>query len=137
MNRKTILTIILTTVLGTGFFLVSTTSAQTRRTVDSAKELLDQAVQPTGIRTDSVQSISGSVIERALQLVGLAFLILMVYGGITWLTARGNEEMVTKAKKTVTGAIVGLVLVVAAYGITYFVSNAVINAPTDPAGLKD
>ena len=37
-----------------------------------------------------------------------------------WMTARGNESQAEKAKNLITAAIIGLVIVVAAYSITYF-----------------
>ena len=36
------------------------------------------------------------------------------------MTARGNQEQITKAKELMTSAIIGLVIVIAAYAITYF-----------------
>ena len=47
----------------------------------------------------------------------------MIYGGITWMTAGGNETTVTNAKKTITAAIIGLVIVISAYAITLFLGE--------------
>jgi len=63
----------------------------------------------------------GLVINAALSLVGVIFLGLMVYAGFLWMTARGAEETITKAKGIITAAIIGLLLVVGAYSITSFV----------------
>jgi len=53
--------------------------------------------------------------------MGVIFLILAIYGGFKWMTAAGNEESVEKAKKTITNAILGLVIVLAAYAIVKFI----------------
>lgn len=69
------------------------------------------------------ESIVGQVIKTVLGIMGVAFLALMVYAGITWMIAQGNEQKVEKAKNTITQAIVGLIIVVLAYAIAYFVIN--------------
>ncbi|KKQ27556.1 MAG: hypothetical protein US42_C0008G0067 [Candidatus Magasanikbacteria bacterium GW2011_GWC2_37_14] len=63
----------------------------------------------------------GTVINAALSLVGVIFLVLMVYAGYLWMTARGSEEEITKAKGIIIAAMIGLILVVGAYSITTFV----------------
>jgi hypothetical protein len=61
------------------------------------------------------------IISVALSLLGVIFFVLMIYGGFLWMTDRGNEKQVEKAKKIMEAAIIGLVLVVSAYAITKFV----------------
>jgi len=68
----------------------------------------------------STSSIAGGIIRIFLSLLGVIFILLMLYGGYLWMTARGNQEQVTKAKELMTSAIIGLVIVIAAYAITYF-----------------
>ena len=63
----------------------------------------------------------GTIIKAALSFLGVIFLILMIYGGFLWMTAKGNEEEVTKAKNLINAAIIGLIIVVSAYAISYFV----------------
>ncbi len=68
-------------------------------------------------------TVVGRLINGALTLVGLLFLLLMVYAGYIWMTARGEEEKVNKAKGILTAAVIGLVIVVSAYAITAFVTG--------------
>ena len=49
------------------------------------------------------------------------FVILMIYAGILWMTAGGNEKQVEKAKNIISRAAIGLVIVVSAYAVTYFI----------------
>jgi len=65
----------------------------------------------------------GMILTLLFSLVGLVFLILTIYAGINWMTAQGNSSQVEKAKDTLIHSIVGLVIVMAAYGITVFVMN--------------
>ena len=70
---------------------------------------------------DDIGSLIGTVIKAALSLLGVVFLVLMIYGGFLWMTDRGNEEQLKRAKNLITAAIIGLIIVVAAYAISYFV----------------
>lgn len=69
----------------------------------------------------TLAEIIGAAISAALALIGAIFLSLMLYAGYHWMTARGEEEKVEKAKDTINRAIVGLIIVVGAYAIWRFV----------------
>ncbi len=68
-----------------------------------------------------IEDIVGTIINAFLGLLGTIFVVLMIYAGYLWMTAAGNEEEVTKAKKILGGAIVGLAIVLTAWAITRFV----------------
>ncbi|MFH1947085.1 MAG: hypothetical protein ABIJ23_02945 [Candidatus Magasanikbacteria bacterium] len=70
-----------------------------------------------------LENIIGSGINAALSLVGIIFLILMVYAGYLWMTARGEEETIKKSQKIIISTIIGLVIVLSAYAITSFVTG--------------
>ena len=59
---------------------------------------------------------------------GLAFLFIIV-GGIQILTAYGNDEQVTAGKKTITYAIVGLVIAILSYAIVAIISAIQLGSP--------
>jgi hypothetical protein len=75
----------------------------------------------------SITEIIGSIISVFLSLLGIIFLILVLYGGFTWMTSLGNEQKVLKAKNTLIQAIIGVIIVISAYAITFFVFSAVQN----------
>lgn len=69
----------------------------------------------------TVDPIIRTIISVALSFLGVIFLILTIYAGYLWMMARGNEQQVEKAKSLLTEAIIGLIIVVSAYAISYFV----------------
>jgi hypothetical protein len=75
-----------------------------------------------GVTADLSSAIS-TVIKAILSLVGTIFLSLTIYAGILWMTAAGEEEKVTKATGILKMAVIGLVIVMSAYAITYFVTT--------------
>lgn len=57
-----------------------------------------------------------------LGIAGIAYLILIIYAGIIWMNASGNEEKVEKAKSVIKNATLGLIVVLMAYAVTIFVA---------------
>ncbi len=84
--------------------------------------------EQTGLAITQPGDLVSSIIKIALSLLGIIFLGLTFYAGYLWMTANGNEDQVSKAKDTLKTAIIGLVIIVAAYSITYFVFRALGNA---------
>ncbi|OGY44511.1 MAG: hypothetical protein A2729_01620 [Candidatus Buchananbacteria bacterium RIFCSPHIGHO2_01_FULL_39_14] len=74
------------------------------------------------------QTVVGRVINAFLGIFGIIFLILMIYGGYKWLMASGREEEVQKAKDIIRQAIIGFIIVLSAYAISYFVTLALQQA---------
>ncbi len=71
----------------------------------------------------SLASIIGKFVGAGLSFIGVIFLILMIYGGFVWMTARGNTQAVDTAKDLIYSAVIGLIIVLAAYAITTFVGS--------------
>jgi len=68
----------------------------------------------------NVGNIVALLIRAALGLLAIIFLILLIGAGFTWMTAGGDEAKVKKAQGTIKTAVIGLLIVLAAYAITYF-----------------
>jgi hypothetical protein len=78
-------------------------------------------VKDVNSETISLASIAGGIIQIFLSVLGIVFIALLIYGGYLWMNARGNMEQVTKAQDLIKDAVIGIVIVAAAYAITYFV----------------
>ena len=70
---------------------------------------------------DAANIFIGTLIKAILSIIGVLFLIMMVYGGFLWMTAGGNETQVEKSKKLIIAAIIGTIIVVSSYAISYFI----------------
>ncbi len=68
----------------------------------------------------------GKLIQAALGLLGIILVVLVIYAGFLWMTASGNEEQVSKAKKMLSNAVIGMVIIMAAYAITAFVVSSIV-----------
>ena len=90
------------------------------------RSLEEQIAGKAGYATQGVNEFTlsetiGRVIKVALGFVGTLFFALTVYAGYLLMTAQGNEDQVTKAKDILKMAVIGMIIVVAAYSITTYV----------------
>ena len=69
----------------------------------------------------SLQGMMGNLIGGVLSLVGILFFALMVYGGIIWMSAAGNQEREKKAGGIMIGAVIGIIIALSSYTLVSFV----------------
>jgi len=67
--------------------------------------------------------LMSSGIQTTLIASGILVLAFITYGGINYLIASGDKEATIKAQKTITNAIIGMVIVVAAFAITKLIET--------------
>jgi len=70
--------------------------------------------------------IGNVIVFYVFGFLGVIFLILTIYGGYLWMTAQGNEEQVTKARKIVVDGVIGMLVIVLAFTITNVIVDAVL-----------
>lgn len=73
-------------------------------------------------------TLIGNFINVFLSVLGIIFVVLIVYAGFLYMTAGGDDDGVKKAKKLLSQAIIGLVIIVAAYAISNFVIDSLVSA---------
>lgn len=132
MLKKIVLTVFLGSILGGFLFSFSTVTilAQddyglnaTAGQVNAFKEQVDKGT----FGDNFIQTRAGQIISFVLSFVGVLFLGLIIYAGLLWMTAQGNEQKVEKAKDLLVNSVIGLIIVFAAYAITAFVGEFVSN----------
>ncbi|WKZ24784.1 MAG: pilin [Patescibacteria group bacterium] len=94
-------------------------------TAQQLNENMGYVQSGAGYEGASLGQVLGTVIQGFLGLLGMIFIILMLIAGYNWMTAAGDEEKIKKATSNIRSAIIGLIIIVAAYAITYFVFSAI------------
>ena len=82
---------------------------------DSRLRLLFPILGPSS--SSSLPALIASIIEILLFIAGAIAVLFVVIGGYYWMTAKGNDEQAEKGRKTLTNAIIGIVVVIMAYVI--------------------
>ncbi len=92
---------------------------------------LPEAGVKTGLSTTrTLPEVIGSIISVVLSFLGIIFLLLVIYAGFTWMTAQGDPKAINKAREILTGAVIGLVILLASYAITTTVTKELQKATT-------
>ena len=78
--------------------------------------------------TASPQRIIVNVIVYVLGFVALFFVISIIYAGWQWMSSGGNEEKISAAKKRLLNSIIGIIIVMSAYGITWYIDDVMTKA---------
>lgn len=79
--------------------------------------------QSLGLAATDIRVIIAKIIRAAFALLGLVFLVIVLYGGFLWMTAGGNEEKISSAKRLFFNGVIGLVIMLSAVGITQFIMH--------------
>ena len=86
----------------------------------------------TGLGTRDLREGVMQIVRLLLGFLGIVAILLMLYGGFLWFTSAGNEEKVSQAKKVISAAIIGLVIIFISYAIAQFVINQLLVATGAP-----
>jgi heme O synthase-like polyprenyltransferase len=98
------------------------------------------------IRDSTLSEIALKVLNFLLGMAGILTLIMLVVGGIVYLTSAGDEERIEWGKKTFTYSVIGIIIVLSAMVIVrqvavFFAGSSSSAAQTsvtqgvDPSGL--
>ena len=116
------------------FVLVPLSASAINLGFDKAKGAAVEAGYAESTGQTTLSENIGVGINLALSFVGVIFLVLMVYAGYLWMTARGEEAKVEKAQSIIRSTVIGLIIATAAYSITYFVLPQILSKTTGPGG---
>ncbi|MBT4942218.1 MAG: hypothetical protein HOL80_02085 [Candidatus Magasanikbacteria bacterium] len=107
-------------------FVPQTTFAADMLGASKAKKLAQQGGYDANTTNTTLAANIGKVIAVALSMVGTIFLLITVYAGIVWMTARGDESKAESSQKMLRNALIGLIITLGAYSITAFVIPQII-----------
>ncbi|MFA6227633.1 MAG: hypothetical protein WC668_00375 [Patescibacteria group bacterium] len=82
---------------------------------------LDETGLESQLGSGDLMPMIGTAIGIVLGVLGVILVLIVIYAGFWWMTAQGDEKKVEKAKKMIYNAVIGLVIIFAAYAITNFV----------------
>ena len=132
LTKLALIILILAAVLIPAFIGFAQAEEDTNTTAQEAKGIRTDLINTAGEQAfpagsgaqENIPNTVGGIISILLSFVGTLFFIFIIISGIQWMTAGGNEEKVTKARTRIIQASIGLAITVAAYFITWFISNA-------------
>ncbi|PIP34629.1 hypothetical protein COX21_01915, partial [Candidatus Falkowbacteria bacterium CG23_combo_of_CG06-09_8_20_14_all_41_10] len=74
------------------------------------------------------QTIVARIINVAMMFLGIIAVGIIIFAGFKWMTSQGNEEQIESAKKILKAGVIGLVIILASWGIAAFILNRLMGA---------
>jgi len=66
------------------------------------------------------------LINTAMIFLGIIAVAIILFAGFKWMTAGGSDDKIGEARKLMTSGVIGLIIILSAWGIDYFIlENAV------------
>ncbi|HNV12431.1 MAG TPA: hypothetical protein PK686_03520 [bacterium] len=126
MNKNKILPLVI--VLSFFLFFAITFSVMAKSTeyglgVTTMSGNLPKVFTPSDDATGSIVSRVSGIVGFLLSFIGLVFLILIIYSGVLWMTASGNEQQIQKSKNIMIWSIIGIISIFASFAIVQFIGN--------------
>lgn len=81
--------------------------------------------------------VIATIINVVVSVIGVVAVVMIVYGGALWMTAAGNEEKITQAKRLLVNAVIGLAIIMMAFAISSFVFSTLEQATIAPSAPAD
>ncbi len=102
-------------------FSLTTQPVRADDTLFNSQVGVNEIGQVYGNNKTDVRVIVGKLITVILGFLAAIFLVLIIYAGFRYMTAAGNEDQTKKAVAQIRDAVIGLLIVLAAWAITYFI----------------
>src|SRR3989339_965715 len=82
----------------------------------------------TGLGNTDPREMAGQVVNILLGFLGIIAVVIILLGGFKWMTAAGDEGKVDEAKKLIGAGVIGLVVILSAYGLALFIIDKLYTA---------
>lgn len=80
------------------------------------------------LTSNSPLKTAASLINTAMIFLGIIVVGIILMAGFKWMTAGGSDEKITEAKKLMSAGVVGLIIILSAWGIATFIIQKAVEA---------
>lgn len=98
--------------------------------IDVGINEIEEGFGDNGLGNVDPRTTIARLINVAMLFLGIIAVVIILMGGFKWMTAGGNEDKVSEAQKLMGAGVIGLVIVLAAWGIASFILGRLISATT-------
>ena len=127
---------LLSLVLVLSIFVVPAISlaANTVQVKDLGTNEVDNALS---LGNKSPLNTATNLINTAMLFLGLIAVVIILLGGFKWMTAMGSEEKITEARKLMVAGVVGIIIILSAWGIANYVLKTAVTVTTGGVGTNN
>lgn len=127
-RKKVIVCITLLMVVFFGFQAFAQTTNTIQSNVIWGNTDPSQIQNILGLGEQDIRITIAKIIRAILGFLGIIAVITIIYAGFTWMLSGGNEEKISKAKLILKNAAIGLIIILASFGIVSFIIGQIIGS---------
>ncbi|MDP2656726.1 MAG: pilin [bacterium] len=126
---------VIVSVLAVGFVLLPIQPAHAlSQPQEAALGIDDLNANPVGGQTGAQDfdpyRVARNIVNFVLSFLGIIAVGIILFAGFKWMTAGGKDEQVTEAQTMLLQGVIGLVIVIAAWGLATWVITRLAEAVT-------
>ena len=91
-------------------------------------QTIGQDVKKVGDGKDTLWENVSAIIKNVVLVLGLVCVIVIIIGGVNYMTSSGDTGKVKKAKDTILYGVIGLVICILAFAIVNFVLDSILGS---------
>lgn len=95
---------------------------------DISRTAPEELIKISGGATD-IRSLVLTIVNTVLTFLGVVAVIMIIYGGMLYVTAAGAQEKIDKGKKILMYTVIGIVIIM----LSFVIVNAVLGSATETA----
>ncbi len=122
INKILIISILLVLVINITFVYAADSIG--KKITGGAKAAVNEAYG-TNVKDQMLGNSLISIINFLLAFIAVLFFLGLIYAGYLWMTARGNDEQIDRAKKITREIVIGLIIIFLSRILTEFILNQV------------
>jgi hypothetical protein len=112
--------------------------SQVHAQLQNSTQQLNRVATSAGVaKSTDLLTIIGRIINIFLGLLGIIFLVILLYAGYLYLMGGGDPEQIKKARLYIRNAIIGLVIIASAWAITAYLFKILAETASEGGGVSD
>jgi Trk-type K+ transport system membrane component len=108
--------------------LASPLVASAQLTADQEDQFGIDSARQVGLGEQDLKATIVGVVQTIMGFLGLLAVIVVIWGGVKWMTSGGEQAKVDEARKLIINGVIGLVIVILAFTIVTFVLGELLDA---------
>ena len=136
-KRNIFIILFIFAIFATIIFVFAPTSGASADWISDPLGTVGGSLKETGFGDLDIPTLIGTAVNIILTIAQVAFVVLFLVGGLMYLTSAGNEDTSGKARKLLIDAVIGIVIVFAAWGVSTWLLNSLKGASSDSSSGTD
>lgn len=112
-------------------FTTPVAQAQTYSETYGVEELDTHLGDTLGSANKDPRVLVADLIKTALGFLAIIAVVIVLFGGFKWMTAAGNDDKIDDAKKILSAGVIGLIIILVAWGLTTWLIDTIAGVVRD------